>query len=55
MIQAAATLSCEIGKKAACEALAVPRASFYRHHKPAPKARASDGLGAAMKSGKNVW
>ena len=39
MIHAAATLSCEIGKKAACEALAVPRATFYRHHNPAPKAR----------------
>ena len=39
MIQAAATLSCEIGKKAACEALAVPRATFYRHHHPVPKAR----------------
>ena len=39
MIQAAATLSCEIGKKAACEALAVPRATFYRHHNPAPRLR----------------
>jgi putative transposase len=39
MIQAAATLSCEIGKKGACEALAVPRATFYRHHNPAPRLR----------------
>jgi putative transposase len=27
----ASDLSCEIGKKAACEALGVPRATFYRH------------------------
>ena len=39
MIQASATLSCEIGKKAACEALAVPRATFYRHNNPAPRLR----------------
>lgn len=39
MIHAAATLSCKIGKKAACEALAVSRATFYRHHNPVPKPR----------------
>jgi predicted DNA-binding protein (UPF0251 family) len=31
MIQAAATLSRDVGKKAACEAMEVSRATFYRH------------------------
>ena len=40
MIQAANTLSCEVGKRAACEAMEVPRATFYRHLNPVkPKAR----------------
>ena len=30
-MNAAAILSCDVGKKAACEALDIPRASFYRH------------------------
>jgi len=30
-MQAAATLSCDVGKKPACEAMGVSRASFYRH------------------------
>lgn len=33
-MNAAASLSLDVGKKAACEALEVPRASFYRHLKP---------------------
>jgi len=37
MIQAATTLSRDVGKKAACEALEVSRATFYRHLSPAPK------------------
>ena len=36
-MQAAITLSCEVGKKPACEALAVPRATFYRHIDADPK------------------
>lgn len=40
MIQAAAILSRDVGKKPACEALDVSRATFYRHMKPAkPKSR----------------
>jgi hypothetical protein len=31
MIQAATTLSREVGKKAACEALEVSRATYFRH------------------------
>ncbi|MGA6925163.1 MAG: IS3 family transposase [Desulfosarcina sp.] len=34
MIQATDTLSGEVGKRAACEALEVPRATFYRHLNP---------------------
>jgi len=34
MIQAATTLSREVGKKAACEALEVSRATYYRHLNP---------------------
>lgn len=34
MIQAANTLSRDVGKKAACLALKVPRATFYRHLNP---------------------
>jgi putative transposase len=34
MIQAATILSRDVGKKAACEALEVPRATFYRHMNP---------------------
>lgn len=41
MIQAAATLSRDVGKKAACEALEVPRATFYRHMNPPAKPEAS--------------
>lgn len=37
MIQAATTLSADIGKKAACEAFEVPRATFYRRLNPAPQ------------------
>jgi putative transposase len=37
MIQAVDTLSCEIGKKAACEALEIPRATLYRHLNPPVK------------------
>lgn len=33
-MSAACTLSQAVGKKAACEALAVPRATFYRHMSP---------------------
>jgi putative transposase len=33
-MSAACTLSQDIGKKAACEALSVPRATFYRHMSP---------------------
>jgi len=36
MIQAATTLSCNVGKKAACEALALSRATFYRQLGPRP-------------------
>jgi putative transposase len=35
MMQAAHTLSKDVGKKAACEAFDVPRATFYRQLKPA--------------------
>jgi putative transposase len=34
MIQAAQTLSCDVGKKAACEALEVSRATYYRQLNP---------------------
>ena len=34
MIQAATILSRDVGKKAACEALEVPRATYYRHQDP---------------------
>lgn len=34
MMGAAASLSLDVGKKAACKALKVPRASFYRHLNP---------------------
>ena len=34
MIGAAASLSLDVGKKAACKALKVPRASYYRHLNP---------------------
>ncbi len=37
MMQAAATLSRDVGKKTACQVLDVSRATFYRHHNPAPK------------------
>jgi len=37
MIQAATSLSSDVGIKAACEAFNVPRASFYRHVHPKPK------------------
>jgi putative transposase len=37
MIQAASTLSQDVGKKAACDALEVSRATFYRQQNPAPK------------------
>ena len=30
-MQATATLSCDVGKKPACEAMSVSRATFYRH------------------------
>jgi hypothetical protein len=33
-MSAAYALSQDVGKKAACEALAVPRATFYRHMSP---------------------
>lgn len=36
MIQAANILSCDVGKKAACEALKVSRATFYRQLEPTP-------------------
>lgn len=36
-MQAAATLSSAVGKKPACEALGVPRATFYRHIDAEPK------------------
>lgn len=35
-MSAAYALSQDVGKKAACEALAVPRATFYRHMSPQP-------------------
>ena len=35
-MSAAFELSQEAGKKAACEALTVPRATFYRHLSPKP-------------------
>ena len=41
MIQAAATLSRDVGKKAACQAMEVFRASFYRHLNPVAKPEAS--------------
>ena len=41
MIQAAATLSHDVGKKAACQAMEVSRASFYRHLNPVAKPEAS--------------
>ena len=34
MMGAAASLSLDVGKKAACKALKVPRASYYRHLNP---------------------
>ena len=37
MIQAATILSCDVGKKAACEALSVSRATFYRQLNPEPR------------------
>jgi putative transposase len=37
MIEAAATLSQDVGKMQACAALGVSRASFYRHITPAPE------------------
>lgn len=36
MIEAAVILSCEVGKKEACEALSVSRATFYRQTNPHP-------------------
>jgi putative transposase len=42
MIQAAATLSHYVSKKAACKAFGVARASFYRHINPTPKPPASN-------------
>jgi putative transposase len=30
-MSAVAKLSCDVGKKAACEALSIPRATYYRH------------------------
>lgn len=36
-MQAAATLSSDVGKKPACEAFGVPRATFYRHIDADPK------------------
>jgi putative transposase len=40
MIQAATILSHEVGKKPACEALEISRATFYRYHNPVkPEAR----------------
>lgn len=39
MIQAADTLSHDVGKKAACAALEVSRATFYRRSNPEPRAR----------------
>jgi transposase InsO family protein len=36
-MSAAYALSRDVGKKAACEALTVPRATFYRHMSPAPQ------------------
>ena len=41
MIQAAATLSRDVGKKAACEAMEVSRATFYRHLSPATRPQVS--------------
>jgi putative transposase len=41
MIQAAATLSRDVGKKAACEAMEVCRDRFYRHLSPAAKPEAA--------------
>ena len=35
-MSAVSSLSQDIGKKSACEALAVPTATFYRHMKPEP-------------------
>jgi putative transposase len=37
MMKAAATLSQDVGRKPACKALGVSRASFYRHITPAPE------------------
>ena len=36
-MSAAYALSHDVGKKAACEALTVPRATFYRHMSPVPQ------------------
>jgi len=36
-MQAAVTLSCDVGKKPACEAMSVARATFYRHIDAEPK------------------
>ena len=36
-MQAAATLSCDVGKKPACEAMGVSRATLYRHIDAEPK------------------
>ncbi|WDP84976.1 MAG: hypothetical protein HUN05_07290 [Desulfobacter sp.] len=33
-MNAALTLSCDIGKKPSCEAFGIPRSSFYRFHSP---------------------
>ena len=32
-MSATSALSHDVGKKAACEAFSVPRATFYRHHR----------------------
>ena len=37
MIQAAATLSRDVGKRAACQTMGLCRASFYRHYSPAAR------------------
>jgi len=36
-MQAATTLSCDVGKKPACEAMSLSRATFYRHIDAEPK------------------
>jgi putative transposase len=56
-MNAASTLSQDVGKKAACEALTVSRATFYRHMSPEsqdPKPRPAPVLALTKQERKNV-